>query len=325
MFSFVKYRKIYFIFSGLLVLASLTFLVFFRLNPGIDFTGGSILELEYDSASPSVPSIRDQLKDIDLGQIYIQPSGEKGVLLRMKNIDEETHQKILQALREPLKTPEPVAEFIELERGEEGAAEILEDQNRAALKEVRFESIGPLIGLELKQKTEWTIGLSLALIVLYIAWAFRRVSRPCKSWQYGIAAIIALGHDVLLPVGVFSFLGRFYGVQVTVPIITALLTVLGYSVNDTVVVFDRVRENLLRGAGADFEQTVDKSLNQTLARSLGTSLTTLFVLSAIFFLGGTTLKYFSLALIIGIVAGTYSSIFLAGPLLFSWLKWRKAL
>ena len=269
-------------------------LVVFGLNFGIDFTGGSILEIEYQEARPSNQEIKDILADFDLGPIYVQPTGEKGVILRLKDINEKTHQEIIQKLRE-----------------------------NKGLEEQRFESIGPVIGQELKQKTKIIIVLSLFAIVLYIAFAFRKIQRPLKSWQYGIAALVALGHDVLIPVGVLAVLGRFYGLEVSIPIIVALLMVLGYSVNDTVVVFDRLRENLLKGRGGDFEEVVDKSLHQTFTRSISTSLTTIFILAALFFFGGETLKPFALVLIFGIIAGTYSSLFLAPPFLVSWLKHRQ--
>ena len=291
--DFLKYKKIYFIFSGALILASLICLIVFGLKPGIDFTGGSILEIEYIEERPSNQEIREALSNLDLGEILVQPTEEKGVILKMKDISEDTHQQVLERLNETNK-----------------------------LEERRFESIGPLIGQELKQKTKIAIILSLIAIVLYIAWAFRKISRPIPSWQYGIASLLALFHDVLIPIGIFSVLGKFYGVQITIPVIAALLTVLGYSINNVVVVFDRIRENLLKHVGT-YQEIVNNSLNQTLTRSINTSLTTLFVLVAIFFFGGVTLKYFALALILGITVGTYSSIFLASPILVAWLKWRK--
>jgi preprotein translocase subunit SecF len=219
-FNFLKYKKIYFIFSGVLILASLSSLIIFGLKPGIDFTGGSILEIEYKTERPSNQEIKETLFDLDLGEVSVQPSGEKGVILRMKDISEDTHQKVLERLKENYE-----------------------------LEELRFELIGPVIGQELKEKTKIVIILSLLAIVLYIAWAFRRISRPIPSWQYGIASLLALFHDVLIPVGIFSVLGEFQGVQITIPVITALLAVLGYSINNTVVVFDRIRENLLKQAG----------------------------------------------------------------------------
>lgn len=291
--DFLKYKKIYFIFSATLILASLGFLIVFGLKPGIDFTGGSILEIEYKTERPSNQEIKETLSDLDLGEVLIQPTEERGIILKIKDISEDTHQKVLEKLKE-----------------------------NKELEERRFESIGPVIGQELKQKTKIVIILSLLAIVLYIAWAFRKISRPIPSWQYGIASLVALFHDVLIPLGILSVLGKFYGVQITIPVITALLAVLGYSINNTVVVFDRIRENLLRRAGT-YQEIVNNSLNQTLTRSINTSLTTLFVLIAIFFLGGITLKYFALALILGIIAGTYSSLFLASPILVAWLRWRK--
>ena len=293
-FNFFRYKKIYFVFSGVLVLGSLVCLAIFGLNPGIDFTGGSILEIEYIEERPSNQETKEALVDLDLGSILVQPTGERGVIIRMKEISEETHQQVIQKLSENNK-----------------------------IEEHRFESVGPTIGRELKQKTKVLIVVALVSVVLYIALAFRRIQRPIRSWQYGIASLVALFHDVLIPLGVFSVLGKYYGVQITIPVIAALLTVLGYSINNTVVVFDRIRENLIKRIGVTFEETVNKSLNQTLTRCINTSLTTLLVVAAIFFWGGATLKYFALALMIGIGAGTYSSIFLAPPLLVSWLSWRR--
>jgi preprotein translocase subunit SecF len=160
--------------------------------------------------------------------------------------------------------------------------------------------------------------LALLAITLYIAFAFRKVSRPVASWKYGIASLIALFHDILLPLGVFSVLGYLYNVEITIPIIAALLTVLGFSVHDTIVIFDRIRENIFKRGMGEFEDTVNWSLNQTLGRSLSTVFSTLIVLFSIYFFGGETLKYFALALIIGITSGAYSSIFIAGPLLATW-------
>ncbi len=290
MFPFLKYSKIYFILSGILVIASAVSLVIFGLNFGIDFTGGSILELEFWGERISNEEIKEVLSDFDLGQIQIQSSGEHGIILRMKDISEETHQEVSKRLEEK------------------------------GLGELRFEAIGPVIGKELKNKTKIVALLSVLAVLLYITFAFQKISKPVASWQYGIASLIALGHDIFIPLGIFSLLGTLYGVQITIPVITALLTVLGYSINNTVVVFDRIRENLIKDRSSDFEHIVNKSLNATLTRSLNTSLTTLFVLFAILFFGGATLKYFALALIIGLVCGTYSSLFLASPILVSWLK-----
>ena len=292
--NYLKYKPIYFIFSGILIAASIFAIAYYKLSPGIDFTGGSIMEVTFTDQRPSNAEIKDALNEIDLGELYLQPTGDKGLILRMPDISETAHQEVFNNIND--KWP---------------------------IEELRFESIGPVIGNELKNKTEIIVILSLIAIVLYIAIAFRKVNFPAKSWQYGIASLFALFHDVLIPLGVFAILGKYYGVQVTIPVIVALLTVLGYSINNTVVVFDRIRENLVKKQGKDYQDTVNISLNQTLSRSLSTSFTTLLALFAIYFFGGETLKYFALAMIIGIIAGTYSSFFLVSPLLVTWLKFRK--
>ena len=294
--NFLKYKKIYFIFSGILIVASLFSLIVFGLKPGIDFTGGSILEVEYKTERPDNQKIREVLANFDLGEITIQPTGDRGIILRTKDISEETHQEVVKKLSE-----------------------------NAELEEFRFESIGPVIGKELKEKTKIVILLSLLAIVLYIALAFRKLTFPAKSWQYGVASLLILSHDVLLPLGIFSVLGKYYGLQVTIPVIAALLTIIGYAINNVVVVYDRLRENILKlhHFTEGFEKVANQAINQTLSRQINTSLTTLFPLIFIFFLGGETLRYFALTLIFGIIFGLYSSIFLAIPILVSWLEWRK--
>ncbi len=293
----VLHRKIYFIFSGLLVAGSLFSLTFWGLDLGIDFTGGSLIEVSFNETRPSNSDIKEKLgsvkKNDDLGQIKLQPAGEKGLIIRLKDISEETHQEIIEAL------------------------------GRDSLVEKRFESIGPLIGQELKKKALWAIIIALLFIVVYIAWAFRRVSRLISSWQYGMAALIALFHDVLITLGFFSVLSQFSQVEIGLPFVAAFLTILGYSVNNSIVIFDRLRENILKVEWSDFGQIVNRSVNQSLARCLNTALTTLLVLVAIFFLGGETIKYFSLALIIGIIIGTYSSIFVTASLIVGWREIKK--
>jgi len=310
MIQFVKHKKIYFTLSTVLILGSALVLFFWGLKPGIDFTGGSIMELEYQDQRPSNQEILEKLGDFDLGTVYIQPTGEKGVIIRMRDISEETHQQILRILSQK-------TEMIPADG--EGKTEM--QISIIGLEEKRFDSIGPTIGRELRQKTNIVITFALLSMIIYIALAFRRVQKPMRSWQYGIISCLALFHDILIPLGVFAVLGKYYGVEITIPVITALLAILGYSINNTVVVFDRIRENLLK-RGETFEETVNISLNQTLARQVNTSLTTLFVAGAIYFFGGATLQYFALALILGIIAGTYSSIFLAGPFLVAWYNLR---
>src|SRR3989339_129048 len=291
-FNFTKYSAVYYAISGILIIASIVSLFMFGLKFGIEFTGGSNMEISFTETRPSNETIQNALKSFSLGEIIVKPTGQSEAILQFKGVDETTHQKIL-------------AELNKL----------------SPASEKSFQYIGPSIGQELRNKTELAIALALLAITLYIAFAFRKVSRPVSSWKYGVASLIALFHDMLIPVGVFSILGRLYNVEITIPIIAALLTVLGFSVHDTIVIFDRIRENILRQGMGQFEETVNWSLNQTLGRSLSTVFSTLIVLIAIFFFGGETLKYFSLALIIGITSGAYSSIFIASPLLVSWYKW----
>ena len=279
--------------SGILVLASLVAIAVWGLKPGIDFTGGSLLEVEFMGPRPEVSEIRKMLEGQDLGNIIIQPTEERGVILRFRHIDENTHQDIL--------------------------------KNLSGASEKRFDTIGPTIGQELKQKSILALALAALAIVLYIAFAFRQVSKPVSSWKYGIAAIVALAHDVVIPTGVFSALGHFRGVEIDTLFITALLTILGFSVHDTIVVFDRIRENLRRLKTPEpYEVTVNRSVNETVARSINTSLTVLLVLFAVMVLGGETTKYFALVLILGIIFGTYSSIFVASPLVVIWSKWTRS-
>ena len=188
--------------------------------------------------------------------------------------------------------------------------------------ELRFESVGPSIGQELKTKAVYAVVIALVAIILYIAWAFSKVSKPVASWKYGLTAIIALAHNIIIVLGVFAVLGRFFDVEVNTPFVAAILTILGYSVNDTIVVFDRIRENLPK-SDEDFETTVNLSVNQSLSRSINTSATTLIVLLSVLFLGGATIQAFMLALSIGVFVGTYSSLFLASPLLVVWEKFKK--
>ncbi len=285
--NIVAFRKIYFLVSIILLTASIFSLAFYGLSLGIDFTGGSLMEVVFEPERPNSDQIKEKLSDLDLGQIDLRTVGDQGLILRFKEVGEETHQEILHKLG------------------------ISQDQ------EQRFESVGPVIGQELKTKAIWAILLALIAIIGYIAWSFRRVSRPVASWQYGLVAIIALFHDLVITLGIFSWLSHLWGFEIDLALVAAFLTILGYSVNNSIVIFDRVRENLLRVNWENFDQVINQSINQSLTRCINTALTTLFVLLAIFFLGGESIKYFALALILGIVIGTYSSIFITSPLVLS--------
>lgn len=291
-FSVVRQSKIWPGLSGFLMAASITAIAVFGLNLGIDFTGGSLIEIQF-AEETGVQEVRTAVNSLGFDAV-VQEGGDRTYLVRTGDISREEHDTIVAGLNE----------------------------NVGAGEELRFESIGPVIGEELKRKSISAIVLLLALIVFYVAWAFRKVSKPVASWKYGLLTIAAAVHDVLIPLGVFAILGRFFGYQIDTAFIAAILTIMGYSINDTIVVFDRTRENLVsnRHSEDSFPEVVDKSVRQSLARSINTSLTTLLVLLAIFFFGGETTKPFILALIVGIVAGAYSSIFLASLLLVAWEK-----
>jgi preprotein translocase subunit SecF len=287
--TFQKLQQALFIFSFLAMGVSAFALGFFGLDLGIDFTGGSLLEVEYKTGRPTTGEIQETLQGLDLGSLSVQHTGTNGVLLRMKDISESAHQQVLVSLGE-------------------------------SAKELRFESIGPTIGKELQEKTLLLSFLAIGAVVLYIAFAFRTTAERIRPWHWSGAALVASFHDILLPLGVFAFLGAYAGVQVTIPVVVALLTVVGYSINDTVVVFDRIRENIFVRAGITFQDTVKLALQQTWFRSLSTSATTLVVLLSLYVFGGATLKDFALMLMLGIVAGTFSSLFLAPSLLLLWRK-----
>jgi len=258
-------------------------------NLGIDFTGGSLVELEFDATTPASGDLESSIEALGFGEVRIQPTEEQGVLIRMRDLDEDAHQRVLAAVEE-----------------------------QGSFTEKRFVSIGPVIGGELKQRAIIALALVMIAIVFYIAWAFRKVSEPVQSWKYGLIAIVALLHDVLIPTGVFAYLGAYHGVEIDALFITALLTILGFSVHDTIVVFDRVRENLKKRTGDSFEITVNMSIRENIIRSINTSITLIFVLITLYVWGGESTRMFALALTIGTVLGTYSSIFIASPLLVTW-------
>ncbi|MFA6254586.1 MAG: protein translocase subunit SecF [Patescibacteria group bacterium] len=309
MISIIKRRKIWLTTSTLMTIVGLVSFIMFGLKLGIDFTGGSLMELEFAVSVPTNQQINEALVSIDINNAVIQPVGEQGITIRAQDIDEATHQKILETLKQKFQP--------ELPQSDSGI--IMEAK---VLEEKRFDSIGPSIGQELKNKTVWGIIIVSVAIIAYIAWAFRKISKPVASWKFGTIAVISLMHDIIITAGIFAILGKFYGIEVNAPFIAALLTIFGYSNNDTIVVFDRIRENLIRHMGEDFETIVEKSINEVIVRSINTSFTVLLALFALLIFGGATIRDFVLALIIGVTIGTYSSIFLASPLLVVWEKFR---
>jgi len=344
MYRIIQKRKIWFSVSGFLFIASILAWSVWGLNLGIDFTGGSSLELKFNQARPDSQAIVSAFADLGLNDVYIQPVDELGLIIRTVTLTEDKHQDVLLKI-EQLQNPaaqkidgvlvDPKALGLEGE-GLENAQITATGSDLAKLpnsaiktvsystfEELKFESVGPIIGNELKQKSVYALIIVMLAIIVYIAYAFRQVSYPVESWKYGVSAIIALIHDVTIVLGVFAVLGHFAGIQIDAYFITALLTLLGFSVHDTIVTFDRIRENLHRKQDKTFEEVVNISVNETIVRSLNTSLLTAFVLLAVFLFGGESVKYFVLALLLGIIAGTYSSIFIASPLLIEIYKRKK--
>ncbi|MDP3901583.1 MAG: protein translocase subunit SecF [bacterium] len=280
-------KKIFLIISSLLVLASIVSMMVFGFRQGIDFVGGTLWQIEIQAS-------KEALLDVFPEAIITQQSASESYLIRLNTISEEEHQALLQQLN---------SQFGEI-------------------NELSFESIGPAIGNELRSKALTALVLVLIGISLYIAFVFRKVSRPVSSWKYGLITLVTLFHDAIIPTGLLAVLGHFFNVTMDTSFIVAVLVVMGFSVHDTIVVFDRIRENLLRQKTPkfDFNLLVNDSINQTIARSINTSLTLVLVLIALYFLGAASLQYFVLTIIVGTIVGTYSSIFVASPLLTVWKR-----
>ncbi|OGG48058.1 protein-export membrane protein SecF [Candidatus Kaiserbacteria bacterium RIFCSPHIGHO2_01_FULL_51_33] len=296
----VKNRKIFYAVSAILIIASIASLLVWGLKFGIDFTGGSLLEIAYPGGRPDVAAIQEKLTELEVPEFSVRPTGGDGIIIRTHFLSEEERK---------------------------GLMDSLSDNGTTQVTEKRFDSIGPTLSSELVNKALLSVGLVILAIVLFITFAFRKVSEPVSSWKYGIVTVVALLHDVIVPTGVFAFLGHFAGYEVDTLFVTALLVILGFSVHDTIVVFDRVRENLRKEHEqkklAPFDEIVGRSIRQTFNRSVNTSLTTVLALLALYFLGSEATQHFSLVLLIGIIVGTYSSIFIASPLLVTLERWQK--
>jgi preprotein translocase subunit SecF len=281
--DFMRFKWLYFLISALVILPGIYSLGFYGLKLSVDFTGGTLFELNFDQSELGSTQVKEIVESVGVGVASIQLTEQGTFLLRMDSLNEEQLGSVRQALAERL----------------------------ANLEFLREETVGPTLGQELLRKTIVAVILASSFIVFYVAQRF-------KSLKYGVCAILAMFHDTVVLLGSFSLLGQFVGVEIDTLFVTALLTILSFSVHDTVVVYDRIRESAKTTPRLSFEAVVNKAVAETLVRSLNNSLTIIFMLLALALLGGETIRWFVIALLIGTISGTYSSTFVAAPLLVVW-------
>ncbi|OGI95785.1 protein-export membrane protein SecF [Candidatus Nomurabacteria bacterium RIFCSPLOWO2_01_FULL_42_17] len=291
----VKYKKIFLALSVILMIVSIVFIFTFGLKLGIDFKGGALLELDFVGDRPEADSVQNSLNSLGINQALIQPTGGDGYLgylIKTRDLTEEEHQKILA---------------------------FWSKAGKYNATEKSYTSIGPSVGSELARKAILSMIFVIIAIILFITYAFRKVSKPVPSWKYGIITIITLLHDIIIPTGIFALVSHYTGAEVDTLFVLALLTILGLSVHDKIVVFDRIRENLRDEEQKDFAETVGKSTKETIVRSINITLTIIGVLVPLYFFGPETTKNFAFILTIGLFFGIYSSLFFASPMLV-WIK-----
>lgn len=291
----IKYKKIFLSLSIVLIVVSVIFIFLFGLKPGIDFKGGALLEVSYPNGRPDISLLENDVKNLNLGQSLVQPTGDNGYLVKTRDLSEMEHETLSQSLSIGGKYP---------------------------VTEKGFTSIGPSVGSELARKAILSIIFVIMAIIIFITYAFRKVSKPVASWKYGIITIITLLHDIIIPTGIFALLAHYNGAEVDTLFVLALLTILGLSVHDKIVVFDRIRENLKEDKKISFAETVGISTSQTIVRSINITLTIIGVLVPLYFFGPETTKNFALILTIGFFFGIYSSLFFASPLLVWIEEWQ---
>jgi preprotein translocase subunit SecF len=287
----INKKWIWFSLSGILIIASILMLFFWKLNLGLDFKGGSLVEIEFIKTKDiKINEINKILNEFKIESFQVQKSGDNSVFIKAKSISKDQLESIEKQMEERI----------------------------GDLNEKKYENVGPTVSKDLAQKAYWSLALASIFIILYIAYAFRKVPKPANSFAFGVCAVIALVHDSIILLGFFVFLGKYYGVEIDSLFITAVLTVIGYSVHDTIVIFDRIRENLIKYSENSFDKNIIDSLYQTLDRSITTSFTVIIVLAALLVFGGESIKWFVVALFVGTIIGTYSSIFVASQLLSVW-------
>lgn len=287
----IKNRKIFISISAILVALSIASIAIFGLPLGIDFKGGTLVEATYNQTRPAIETINQAFSQNDvLSLATVSPEGENNIIIKTKDLNESERQDLVSTLS--------------------STGEVTINS---------YTSIGPSVGKELATKMITAIIFVSIVIIIFIAYTFKNISKPVKSWKYGVIAIATLLHDIIIPAGIFSVMALFYNIEVSTLFVVALLTVIGLSISDTIVVFDRIRENLKDNKYSSFAETVGQSLNQVYLRSINTSVTTIIVLVCLSIFGPSTTRVFALMMTAGMICGTYSSIFLASPLLV-WLN-----
>lgn len=291
MFKIIAKRKAWYILSSFLVVLSIASIIFLGLRVGVDYNGGSIIELK---ASKDISSIaKSAYESQGITSFQIKSSGSNIYTIRSKELSNDQKNSLLSEISK--------------EAGD--------------VVELSFDNIGPTVGKDLLNKSMYSVVIASLAIIMFIAYAFRRIPKPLSSWKFGSMAVVALLHDLFITLGFISIFGYFYSwMEIDYLFITAMLTIMGFSVHDTIVIYDRLRENFIRNRHKSITDVAEESVNQTLARSINTSVTTIIVLLALFILGGAPIRHFVLILMFGITIGTYSSIFVATPLLVSWHK-----
>lgn len=287
MIPFMRYRLVYYFISGITILVGMFYLIRFGLSPAIDFSGGTLIEMRFEKETTS-EEIKKIISEQQIEINSVQTSGENTYLLKLKPLYSSQSASIAALLSQKIAT--------------------------AAV--LRSETVGPVLGQELLQKTFVAALIAVGIILSYVAWAFKNI-------RFGVCAILALAHDLLVVIGAFAILGNFFNTEVDSLFVTALLTTMSFSVHDTIVVFDRIREIIKKNPSISFENQINQAITETMGRSLNNSLTIVFMLFSLFLLGGETIRWFVLALLIGTISGTYSSPFVATPLLYQWHLWSK--
>jgi len=297
-------KRLYlYIFSCLLMVVSIMAIMTWGVKPGTDYTGGTLLEISLNK-SIDAKVVKESLKDMDLPELSVTGTSNKTVQIKTSQTDTKIIKEVTPTLRQNLTANK--------------------EQGITAVHLLQSQTIGPTVGKDLTKRAIIAVIIAIITIALYIAWSFRRVQKPFSSWSMSIATIIALAHDVVITLGFVSIINHIYGFEANSYLLVAIITVLGFSMHDTIVVFDRVRENILHTHKQEpVSKTVNDSVNQTIARSINTSMTAILVLLALAIIGGGPIRPFVLTLLMGIAIGTYSSIFVASPVLVTWVHMRQ--